>query len=405
MKKTMSAASLFLSVLPTIVGCGPGSDRQAETRSGSASAPPAIRLAGALTPGEFPVGFRKETLHLANAVEGQPTSLDLYLWFPAVEPARTSEATEPLVFADYYRAQEAEEPEREALREWLRGDMTSPPGLDVATIDAVLDAPMWAQDRAEPARERHPLVLWSYRDSVPTMQAVLNEYLASHGYVVAFAWPSDHAPPFPWQEGLTARDKSDALETQVNLLESVLDSMQSRAWVDADRVAVLSWSYGGESAGELQRRRAEVDLALGIDSTLASGWVFQTADDLANLDRRSLSVPYVLLRNGRPRIGADRSLEPTLLAEVPAGAWYVEFAELSHGNFNVPGGMIPGVLGLDEVSPWAVGGEAAQLGYELVCRHVLGFLDLRQRQEGIDPMVWSTAAPEGFVEVRQHSPL
>jgi len=401
----MPTASLFLSALLTVAGCGPGSDGQTENRWVSAAAPPAIRLAGALTRGAFSVGFRKETLHLPDAAEGQPSSLDLYLWFPAAEPDRAGEAAEPLVFADYYRAQETDEPDREALREWLRGDMTSPPRLDVATIDAVLDAPMWARDRAEPVRGRHPLVLWSYRDSVPTMQAGLNEYLASHGYVVAFAWPIEHAPPFPWREGLTAGDKSSALETQVNLLESLLDSMLSRAWIDDDRVAVLSWSYGGESAGGLQRRRAEVDLVLGIDSTLASGWVYKTADDLASLDRRSLSVPYVLLRNGRPRIGGDRSLEPTLLAEVPAGAWYVEFSELSHGNFNFPGGMIPGVLGLDEVSRWAVGEEAAQLGYELICRHVLGFLDLHQRQERLDPRVWSASAPEGFVEVQRHPPL
>lgn len=382
-------------------GCTP--DRVAEARNDAESRTQALTLAGNLEPGSFAVGFRKETLRWVSAREGRPTGLDLYLWFPAT-PAPHSDSTPPLVFADYYKVQESDEPDRETLRGWLREDMTAPPDLSTTDIDRVLDASMWARLDLEPAPGLHPLVLWSYRDSIPTMQSVLNEYLASHGYVVAFAWPLDHAPPLPWQEGADSSEKRSSLDTQIEILEHVLDAMKEREGVDTSRTSVLSWSYGGESAGGLQRVRAEVRLALGIDSTLASGWIFKSSDDLAALDRSELTAPYVLLRHGRARIDGDASTEPPLLTEVPAGAWYVTFPELSHGNFNAPGGMFPGLLNLPEVSPWAVGGEAAQVGYEQVCHQVLGFLNHYHKGYDVTPDGASTSAPADFVQLKQHPP-
>jgi len=367
-----------------------------------------LRLAGNLESGPHPVGFRTETLRISPPsapqsvpVEPWPSAVELYVWYPAAGDGSTGSR---MVFADYYRAQEGRSLGDVELHERLLDDMTSPPGVDDADLGSVLTAPMWAMRDAPADDARHPLVLWSYRDSVPTMQTLLNEYLASHGYVVAFAWPVDNAPPFPWEEGLTETQKSEALDTQTRLLEDVLDVMRTRPGVDAGSTSVLAWSYGGESAGALQRRRADVDVVVGIDATLVSGWVYRSVEALADLDGGELSAPYALLRNGRPRIDAPTRPEPALLREVRAGSWFVEFPYLSHGNFNFPGGMIPGILNLEEVSSWAVGGDAARLGYEMICRHVRGLLDHEQRGLPGDSAQWSASAPEGFVRVVRHRP-
>ena len=92
---------------------------------------------------------------------------------------------------------------------------------------------------------------------------------------------------------------------------------------------------------------------------------------------------------------------PPLLAEVPAGAWHVRLPKLSHGNFNFPGGMLPGVLALEEVSDWAVGGETARHGYETVCRLALEFLDAVVRESAPAP---EAVEGNGFVEIRRHPP-
>jgi len=309
-----------------------------------------------------------------------------------------------MTYSDYYRVQEEVDPDTATLREWLRKDMTSPPAVLTSELDGVLRAPMWAERDAESAVGDHPLVLWSYRDSVPTSQVLLNEFLASHGYVVAFAWPIDRLPPVPWQEGLSALGRQRALDVQVHLLERVLDRLSQRAWIRSTSTSVLSWSYGGESANRLQRQRSEVGLVIGIDSTVVSGWIFESRDALEQLDPRGLDVPYVLLRHDRPRIGGDETPPPPLLAKIPAGGWIVRFPGLSHGNFNFTGGMLPGVLGLADVSDWAVGGDPARVGYEEICRTVLAFLEMRRRGAESPDLEGLRSPPDRAVEMRRYPP-
>jgi hypothetical protein len=330
------------------------------------------------------------------ALVGQPTSMDLYRWYPAAAAGATGRA---MTYADYYGAERALPWAPDELGRRLRGDMTSPPALTDEAIEEVLAAALWARAGAPAAEGVFPLVLWSYRDSIPTMQPVLAEYLASHGYVVLFGWPRDNLPPAPWDQSVDHDGRLEALATQVDLLAAILDAAAQEPSVDVSRTAVLAWSYGGESAHGLARRRDEVAVVIGIDANLASGWVYQDAAALERIPAADLKVPYVLLRHGRPRRGADETPAPDLLARVPAGAWYVRLPRLRHGNFNFPGGMLPGVLGLEEVSDWAAAGPDAALGYEVVSRLVLGFVE---RAVAGDPMRAPRqlgSVPPGFAEV------
>lgn len=398
-------ASLLASLLASAIGCAPRIDQQraddgapATDEASANGLATGLALAGTLEPGPHVVGFRRQTVELmASAQADRPTAVDLYLWYPA-QPT----GTRPMVFSDYYRVQESEEPDRATLREWLRADMTEPPDVTEAQIDGVLDAPMTAHRDATPVDQRFPLALWTYRDSIPTMQSVLNEYLASHGYVVAFAWPRDHAPPLPWQGDLDADDKLDALDIQVDVIEQTLDHLLEDPLVDPERAALLAWSYGGESAHRLQQRRPELRAVIGIDATIVSGWIFQPGDAIASVTPNDLPVPHVLLRNGTPRIGAPASSAPAMLEEVEAGAWFVRFGALSHGNFNVPGGMIPGVLGLEKVSDWAVGGEDARFGYETICRLTRHILDAYTADEEPNLPIRLEAYDHGLIVIERY---
>lgn len=198
------------------------------------------------------------------------------------------------------------------------------------------------------------------------------------------------------------REGRRSLGRQVDLMGAALRALADRRGIDSDHTAVLAWSYGGESATLFQRRRDEVRLVLGIDATIVSSWIFQGEESLAEADGGLFSAPYALLRNGRPRIDVEPSSEPPLLAEFAGGAWFVRFPRLSHGNFNFPGGMLPGILGLEEVSPWAVGGDDARIGYEAICRVALGLLDHALRGSRLEPSGWSSGAPDGFIEVTHH---
>jgi hypothetical protein len=379
--------------------------------AGAPSSPAAIGagdpivLHGALAPGPHAVGFERVELIVPRrsepeAVFGEPTVVDLYRWYPAAQAAVTRD---PMTYADYYAAQSPAPLAADETMRRLRDDMTSPPELTDDAIEEVLAASLWARAGAMPAEGRFPLVLWSYRDSIPTMQPVLAEYLASHGYVVLFGWPRNNVPPAPWDESVDRAGKLEALAAQVDLLAVILDDAAQSGGVDTTRTAVLAWSYGGESAHWLQRDRDEVAVVIGIDANLVSGWVYQDVAELDRVPDADLTTPYVLLRHGRPRRGAPETPTPDLLARVPAGAWYVRLPRLQHGNFNFPGGMLPGILGLDEVSDWAVGGAEAKLGYEATCRLVLGFVGVATTGEVTWVPDTPSSMPSGFVEIERYA--
>ena len=398
-------ARLSASVLVVLLTAG---NAGGQDRGPALDAETGLVITGGLRPGRYAVGFSRTVMLLpqSDADETRPSAVDLYRWYPA---AASANVAAPMTLADYYRTQYDDGLDDESLRERLRGDMTDPAGITATMLDEALGASLWASYEAPPTRGTFPLVLWSYRDSIPTMQPLLGEYRASHGYHVVFGWPRDRVPPFPWDQDVSSGARVAALEVQVEMLAGILDGVGAEPGVDAAHTAVLAWSYGGESAHGLQRRVPGIDVVIGIDANLVSGWVYRSAEDLANLGAAELVVPHVLIRHGSARVGAPETPPPDLLSSVAGGAWYVRLPLLHHGNFNFPGGMLPGVLGLDEVSEWAVGGETARRGYEAVCQLALRFVTSSLAQgalaqaEGVaiaDDLVEITRVPPRDVERR-----
>src|SRR5512132_4023692 len=111
-----------------------------------------------LSPGPHAVGY----VHVGTA--GAP----LDLWFPAEAAAL------PMTFADYLSRPKE-------MRRWLEQT-----GIAEDAAAAFLGAPMLATRDAEPMREPHPLVLIAHGNGQDAAeQAVLAEYVASYGFVVA----------------------------------------------------------------------------------------------------------------------------------------------------------------------------------------------------------------------------
>jgi len=344
-----------------------------------------------LVDGPIDVGFRVREVEVPEDAE-LPRRLRVFSWYPALPGDGR-----PMRYGDYYRAEgETADPE---LLARLLDDMTSPPGATSATAREVAD---WTVSARRDARARvgaHPLVIWSARDSIPHMQAALNEYLASWGYVVAFSWPLDAPTMLPW-EGATAQQSSRSVEVHGQLMHRLIAQQDREGHVDASRIGLLSWSYGGETAFEFARSEPRVSVTIGIDATVVSGWILRP-EALAQASPSDVNGRIVLLRNGRPRLDAAASRgAPGLLRRLRGRQ--VRFPLLSHGNFNVPGGLIPGLLGLEEISQWARGGRAAVIGYRAIClatRHHLANALGRETDDD-----WPAELPAGFVEVVDAAP-
>jgi len=287
----------------------------------------------------------------------------------------------------------------EAARSWL-GISVSGDGEKLSTglADSILGAPMAAALDAPEVDGLFPLVVWAQRHETTSAQSVLSEYLASHGYRVVVARFNGARLAYPW-ELRTDDERRQTFAAHLSHLDVAVRSIQASA--GATPVAVLTWSYAAEMAAALQSTHDNVTMVIGLSSNpLAEAGVYHAEGVLSRIPVEELSANYVVMTEA---VGADGTARtaPAVLAQLPAWSAFVRFNGLSHGNFNVLEGMIPGVYGIQEVQPWSRGGPVARSGYEAIARYVLGFLDFGVGLGPAQPereWPWESEVSGGLVE-------
>lgn len=306
--------------------------------------------------GEHPVGFR--TLELTrDGTDGLPRRLTLSIWYPA-SPAHVESAR--VTVEDLFRAvlDEGQLDEarglgiERAFASAMTGDSTAIP---VDRARTALDAPVLARRDAPPAVGRYPLALWSVRHATVLAQAPMAEVLASHGIVVATVWSSDPPLAFLWEDHPPA-EKVATIETHARDLEHSLTVLRRDASVDGDRIVLLSWSYGGQTAARLQERDDAVRAVISLDANVVPARPEETL---------ALRRPLVYF------IGQDTTGRGFANMGTLPGPWItIRVPQLAHGNFNALEGYLPARLEADTVFPWSLGGEVALVGYEALVRMV-----------------------------------
>jgi dienelactone hydrolase len=321
------------------------------------------RLFGSLERGPHAVGFRTESLERAGK------TAHLAIWYPAA----ASEAP-PMRLTDYLQespdlrgAVEGFPSTAESLTRTLAvtisGDAT---GVASKALDELLASRFEARRNAAPAPGQFPVVLWTPRYATPAMQMVLSEFLAAHGFVVAFARPAGTAPmPF---ELATAAAREAELAARVDDMRTALGYLATRKAVNTNSVGVVAWSYTGEMATRFQASESSVRLVAGLSTNLLSGWVYQDGEASASIDSTRLTSAYAVLT--QPRAAP---WQPGL-ERVRGAAYFVQFPSLAHGSFNALEGYIPSLLGLTNVQRWSRSGPEGARGYEAAARILLRLL-------------------------------
>ena len=359
--KTLRAAAMGWMVAAAL--CAEGSEL------------PQLPLYGSLKPGEHPVGFRTIAALAATAGPGEaPRLLEVALWYPAA-----AGAGDPMQFGEYL----ALSPD---LREKSTGPAEAPvaatdlpktlsiavtgaaDGLDPELVTRLLGAPMLARRDALSAPGRFPLVLWGSRYGTTAAQAVMSEWLASQGFVVAFGRPRDARWKMPFELEAAAA-KAEELDQQVRDLRGALQALQDRGEVDPSRCFLITWSYAGESAFGLQRSNPRLRGVVAMSTNILDQWVYAPTESIGAIADGPLDVPILLVVDEKNREGVARPV-PAATAALPAGSGRLVFSNLRHGNFNLVEGMVPGLFGVSRVQPWSRGGREAALGYAAVTRLV-----------------------------------
>ncbi len=346
----------------------------------------APRFWGDLKPGKHAVGLRVDAAG----------ELQITTWYPA-----GAAGAAPVTFGDYWRLADWEGLEGEKLRADVSTAITGEGGaLDEAAVRQLLATPMFAVRDAAPATGRFPLVLWSVRYSTEVAQSVLSEFLASQGYVVAFARPKGAHRPLPMQLK-TPEERLQALDAQVADLRATLAELRKRPNVSERELALATWSYAGEAATRLQMSDPEVDAVLSLSSaTFHNAGPYQAPGWAEKIQPATVRASYVFLQEEKGTDGKTKPVPP-LFDYTPGANYIVIFPRLRHGNFNALEGMVPAVLGSAKVPAWSLAGPDAKLGYEAIARAALHFLQVRFAGAKWESQDWMAGIPEGFMSVEK----
>ena len=328
---------------------------------------------GELSPGAYDVGFRVRTFFDPNRADVDKSEnsrpIDVMIWYPAELGTNVPK----LNFRNYLLLvpELKHDSDQIQIREWLStaisGDVS---GVGSDTLAQMLETQMQAVLDAPIMNAQFPLVLWTMRHETMVAQSILCEYLASHGYVVAYARSGGAPLPLPWQIQ-TAAEKLHVFSEHLKDLNFALECLSSEPDVTPTTASIITWSYAAELAPLMQLRNPAVKLVIGLSSNpLSLSGLYQGDAAGSNLKLDSLDVPYVVMSEQFGFDGKKRDA-PAILDELPTDAYYLSFSKLAHGNFNALEGMVPALFGVSNVQSWSKSGQNAKLGYETICRYTL----------------------------------
>ena len=210
-------------------------------------------------PGPYPVGLKvvdqydRSRNYSANgssqsSAGDEARPMQTLIWYPSLRsPAK------PMTIGDYVRLAYTEihfnAPDEKQNR-WR------------SLLKTSLDMPLWAVQDAPVSKERYPILIYAASDSsVSWENADLCEYLASHGYVVLASASM----------GVSTRDMTDDLDginAQARDISFLITYANTLPDADVSEVAVVSWSWGGNSSLFAAARDPRIDALVSMDGSM-----------------------------------------------------------------------------------------------------------------------------------------
>jgi pimeloyl-ACP methyl ester carboxylesterase len=343
---------------------------------------------GTLTPGPFTVGFksswRLDSSRVYNRVfddkttyssDKSPRPILINMWYPA-KPAKN---LEPMPHRGYLDIRSSESQFSKLADELIgyeqdvvRWEVTRKPKQELTERERKLLEGLWnaataAYRDAPPVEQRFPLVIYhsgggsSFEDN-----AVLCEFLASHGYVVlgsAFQEPSGRSYNIDGRLG-SARDMEYLIAYAYGLPD-----------VDWKHVGIVGHSAGAQAALMFQAQDASpVDAVVSLDTTQDyTGLADHRWDDMIEpiLENRSNSrKPLLFLANSHAVFEfADRLTD--------AERYYLTVRNIGHNDFISQGTQQREfeLLAQPDDRTRRTARDAARSAYTMICDCVVDFFD------------------------------
>jgi hypothetical protein len=357
-------------------------------------------LHGTLAQGGYDVGFTRIQMADATRPSGpkragdggadadRSRKLDVHVWYPA----RRGSAIAPMTFADAMAAHLAGQPAPDLSRREadVRRFMAQFGAIADDSWARLKQTPLLARPDAPAAGGRFPLIIGSLR---PLSTSVTNEYLASHGYVVAMVDGEETPAP---------ADPGSGLDVEYRDMEFAIPELRKRPDVDRAALAALGFSGSGFSQVLLAMRHPDVDAVCDLESAifddrmmypLFRGWGYETS---------ALRVPFLHTYSVPLSRRENRIADFEAMRYSTRYRYLVDAPGIHHWDFATEGMAASAVLGIRGPN-----GPALQQAFEMTNRYVLQFFNayVKHDREAVaflrrDPQANGAAA--GLVSVREY---
>ena len=291
-----------------------------------------IAVAG-LDRGPHPVGFRLMPLSDPSRPSGPRTSADrarrisLHVWYPAATASGAA-----MTMKDYLGTVDGFGAEHRQLLPRMLGVQLS--DADWARYQ---DVSFSAHRDAPPAPDRFPLLIGMLR---PVSVVAMAEYLASHGYVVAFVQgrPEPIAADGLSLEALTMAE-------QVRDMQLAVAALRAQPFVQPAALGALGFSGDGLAQLVLAMRFADVDAVSQLETGYFGPAGTSSYEKMTAYDPAVLRTPFLFAYSENLGRNTDLQIaEQEKMRYTPRYRLYLGEPRLSHWDFATEGIVLAAVI-------------------------------------------------------------
>ena len=375
-------------LLPFVLTFSTGANAQLPTEAVRTKPESVPQLWGNLHPGRHAVGFRtifrydssrtwKTTRGYDGTfspdLEGRPIQIDV--WYPA----SPDQSAKKMRFGDYLNQSAPEDfaALNTIIRQRSRDDAAG--SVPSAEIPALRSAEMSAYRDAPSQKGIFPVVLYFGGLNAPiNSNAILAEYLASHGYIVAsisLLGPSD-------EQTFQSRTPDD-LESSVRDMEYAWSVLQTEPNIDKTKLAVMGHSVGAIEAVILGLRNADVSAVIALDGTYGFQGLSNVLTRSYGYAPEKMRASFLDLRRAQGAQGNEPLDFSAVQSFRHADRTFITIEKMHHSDFTSFA-----MIGAEFHAPLPTGyplngwnRETGRGGYQEACKIVLSFLDAKVKSD------------------------
>jgi tetratricopeptide (TPR) repeat protein len=324
---------------------------------------------GELTPGPYGIGFKSverydysRVFQLKSDYYGEPVEgerarpIQINIWYPAVKDDNAL----TMVYGEYSFSYPTDIDFNNYLTLLHNREITRLFGLagNINWARSFMDEIFYGVRDADMAEGNFPLLIYfPSRQSNYCDNAVLCEFLASHGFVVAAAHPVG-------LRSINVESNMADLESIVRDGEFIFDFMRDYNGVNKNLTGTFGWRSGGTAALLMQMRNVDIDAVAGLGDPYTDSSYNEFLKGNSFFDLRQVRKPLMYFHYNNEETDDMSLLDSMIYSD--RYACFIDGGSINDFSMN---GSIRAMAQINDSIP----ADANNPNYEIVCQYVKDF--------------------------------